>query len=100
MLLWILAILAVLGQGLDCGTTYYGVYVKKPALAEANTNPLNLWLVGHKWSLLLIKPVAMVAIFITAAAANFNTPGFVAGYYVLCACAARPFSGQRKTSSS
>jgi hypothetical protein len=90
MLLWIFAVLAVIGQALDSWTTYYGLYVRKPALAEANTNPINVLLVDHKWALLTVKPAFMVAIFITAAIGQpWPWSGAVATFCVLAGvCAA------------
>jgi len=56
-ILWIVAIVAALLQGGDAWSTYYGLYVRKPAFVEGNVNKWNLLLVGNKFALLTVKPV-------------------------------------------
>ena len=55
-ILWIVAAVSALLQGGDAWTTFYGIYVHKPALSEGNLNKWNLLMVGNKFALLTFKP--------------------------------------------
>lgn len=89
LLLWIAAILAIIGSCADAWTTYWGLYLLKQDV-EGDKNWFAQFETGTKFRCLVIKPALSVAL---AAGVMFGfrgfTPGQIIGSVLLIALAVR-----------